>query len=191
MDSLTNSYSIYFPSGLPSVSFPLPHTPFPPFFSVFSLLPLSFHLAPASPATLSHLLSSYVLFFPRPLLLSTHPYKAAHWFSLILSLYPVFFFFSHLIQCGLAHREVFDLQSIFVGLQLVEDVSNPSRSVWYMVLHHGRVLVLCIQTECKTGPLKGGKRVNLRVKQNRVNINIALIPRIFRGHTCIFCWSTQ
>lgn len=48
----------------------------------------------------------------------------------------------HLIQCGLADREVFDLQSNLVGLQPVEDVSHPSRSEWHVVLHHGGVLVL-------------------------------------------------
>lgn len=53
-------------------------------------------------------------------------------------------FFSHLIQCGLAHREVFDLQRILVGLQLVENVSHPSWSNWYVVLHHSKVLVLCV-----------------------------------------------
>lgn len=36
--------------------------------------------------------------------------------------------FSHLIQGGLAHREVFDLQSTPIGLKLVKDVSHPSWS---------------------------------------------------------------
>lgn len=58
MDSLTNSYSIYFPSGLPSVTFPLPL-----FFSALSFTPTQLPSAPASPTTLSHLFSPHVLFF--------------------------------------------------------------------------------------------------------------------------------
>lgn len=53
--------------------------------------------------------------------------------------------FSHLIQSGLAHREVFDLQSILVWLQLVEDVSHPSWSQRHVVLQHGGVSVLRVE----------------------------------------------
>lgn len=73
MDSLPNSYSIYFPSGIPSVSFPLP---------LLNFLNSLFHshsaffcpCSPSHPLFLSHLLS---LFFC-PSVPSTHPYKTSH-----------------------------------------------------------------------------------------------------------------
>lgn len=135
MDSLPNSYSIFLPSGLPSVSSPLP------LFKLFQLF--HSHSAFFCPCFPSYPLSSSLIscpFFSVPrchLPTPTKPHTPS--LSLFMSL-----FFSHLIQCGLAHREVFDLQRILVGLQLVKNVSHPSWSNWYVVLHHSEVLVLCI-----------------------------------------------
>lgn len=149
MDSLSNSYSIYFPSGVPSVSFPL---------LLLNFLNSLFHSHSAflrSPLPPSS--TPLPLFFSGPSLSvpRCHLPALTKNLTLVLPLLSVcvssrlvlFLFFSHLVQCGLADWEVFDLQSIFVGLQLVEDVSHPSRSNWYVVLHHRGVLVLCVGKE--------------------------------------------
>lgn len=121
-------------------------------FKLFQLtlsLPLSFLLSllPLPPVLFfSHLLS---LFFCPSLPFHPPLQSLALVPPLFLSLFmSCLIFFPHLIQCGLAHREVFDLQSILVGLQLVEDVSHPSWSDRYVVFHHSGVLVLCFEKEC-------------------------------------------
>lgn len=140
MDSLPNLYSIYFPSGTPSVSFPLP------LFNFFNSLFHS-HSAFFCPCFPSNSLSSSLISCPLSLA-AIYPPLQNLTLVLPLSLFISCLFFPHLIQCGLAHREVFDLQNILVGFQLVEDVSHPSWSNWYVVLHHGGVVVLCIGKEC-------------------------------------------
>lgn len=137
MDSLPNSYSIYFPPGIPSVSFPLSLLNF--LYSVFHSHSAFFCPCFPSCFPFSPLISCPFFSVPRwhlPTLTKPHPGSPS--LCYVLSL------FSHLIQCGLAHREVFDLQSILVGLQLVKDVSHPSWSKRYVVLHHIGVLVLCV-----------------------------------------------
>lgn len=62
--------------------------------------------------------------------------------------------FSHLIQGGLAHWELFDPQSRLIWLQLIEDISHPSWSNWYMVFYHTGVLVLFIGEESTGKDLK-------------------------------------
>lgn len=140
MDSLPNSYSIYFPSGIPSVNFPLPPLNF--LYSVFHSH-TGFFSAPASPLTFASSALISCPFFSQSLTANCPPLQN-HASSPSRSVY-VPSLFSHLIQSGLAHREVFDLQSILVGLQLVKDVSHPSWSNWYVVLHHAGVLVLCVR----------------------------------------------
>lgn len=74
MDSLPNSYSIYFPSGVPSVSFPLP---------LLNFLNSLFHSHSAffCPCFPSHPLSPSLIscpFFLCPWLPPTHPDKTSH-----------------------------------------------------------------------------------------------------------------
>lgn len=76
-----------------------------------------------------------------PYILVTPFYQPTPATSTSLYLYT-FCLFSHLIQGGLAHREVFDLQRALIGLQLVEDVCHPAWSNWYMILSHSGVQVL-------------------------------------------------
>lgn len=100
------------------------------------------------PSFLSSVL--YIFWF-----LPTHPGTVC----LSLSFWIHLLSFSHLIQGGLAHREVFDPQSTLIGLQLVKDVSHPSRSNRYMVLYHTGVLVLFIGEQRMDRGLKGLKWV--------------------------------
>lgn len=116
----------------------------------------------------SHTLTLYVCdIFHYPSLLSCHLLFCIFCFlpthlstvHLFLSFCILLVSFSHLIQGGLAHREVFDPQSTLIGLQLVKDVSHPSRSNRYMVLYHTGVLVLFIGEERTGRGLKGSKWV--------------------------------
>lgn len=74
--------------------------------------------------------------FHYPSFLSCHLLFCIFWFlptppgnvHLSLSFCILVVSFSHLIQGGLAHREVFDLQSTLIGLKLVKDVCHPSWS---------------------------------------------------------------
>lgn len=54
---------------------------------------------------------------------------------------------SHLIQCGLADREVLDLQNSLVGLQLVKDGRHTTRSNGHVILHHVGMMLLYEQKE--------------------------------------------
>lgn len=140
----------FFPSGIPTVSVPLPRLNFFPQFTLS--LPLGFllPLLLLLPSLLfSHLLSCFSLprcHLPSTTKLHTPPFTLSFCLCLVS--------FSHLVQCGLAHREVFDLQSFFIRLQLVENVSHTSWSNWYVVLHHSGVLVLCVREECVLNHLK-------------------------------------
>lgn len=104
------------------------------------------HLPLSLPSFQSSVL--YIFWF-----LPTHPGTVC----LSLSFWIHLLSFSHLIQGGLAHREVFDPQSTLIGLQLVKDVSHPSRSNRYMVLYHTGVLVLFIGEQRMGRCLKGLK----------------------------------
>lgn len=89
MDSLPNSYSIYFPSGIPSVSFPLPLLNF--LYSVFHS-----HSAFFCPCFPSHPFSSSLISFPLFSVpcydLSTKPHTSSLSLSLDLCCYALSLF---------------------------------------------------------------------------------------------------
>lgn len=95
LDSHPNSYSIYFPSGLPSISFPLPLLNF--LFLCLSL-PLSFlvSLLLFPPLVFSHSPS----LFSVPCHHQPTPTKTSHQFFPSLSLCCLFFFSPHPVWSG-------------------------------------------------------------------------------------------